>query len=40
MVKMYQMRLPQGRVLLQSTFEGVPQLEIELMIGHWKYLCL
>ena len=36
LVKMSRMRLPQGRVLLQSTFEGLPQLKIELMIAHWK----
>ncbi len=35
---MCQMRLPQGRVLLQSTFEGVPQLQIELMISCWKII--
>ena len=36
--KMSRMRLPQGRALLQSTFEGLRQLKIELMIAHWKYL--
>jgi hypothetical protein len=40
LVKMCQMRLPQGRVLLQSTFECLPQLQIELMIAHWKYICV
>ena len=28
LVKMSRMRLPQGRALLQSTFEGLPQLQI------------
>ena len=36
LVKMSRMRLPQGRVLLQSNFEGLPQLQIELMIARWK----
>ena len=40
LVKMCKMRLPQGRVLLQSTFEGLPQLQIELRIAHWKYICV
>lgn len=40
LVKMCQMMLPQGRVLLQSTFEGVPQLQSELMIAHWKAICV
>ena len=40
LVKMCQMRLPQGRVLLQSTFEGVSQLQNELMIAHWKAHCV
>ena len=40
LVKTCQMRLPQGRVLLQSTFECLPQPQIELMIAHWKYLCV
>ena len=40
LVKMCQMRLPQGRVLLQSTFECLPQLQIERMISNWKYLCV
>ena len=30
------MRLHERRVLLQSTFECLPQLQIELMIVHWK----
>ena len=40
LVKMSRMRLPQGRALLQSTFEGLPQLKIELMIAHWKGLSV
>ena len=40
LVKICQMRLPQGRVLLQSTFECLPQPQIELMIAHWKYICV
>ena len=40
LVKMCQMRLPQGRVLLQSIFEDVCQLQIDLMIAHWKYICV
>ena len=40
LVKMSRMRLPQGRVLLQSTFEGLPQLQIELMIAHWNDICV
>jgi len=36
LLKMCQMRLPQGRVLLQSTFECLPQPQIELMIAHCK----
>ena len=38
LVKMCQMRLPQGRVLLQSTFEDLPQLQIELILAHWKFI--
>ena len=38
LVKMIRMRLPQGRALLQPMFEGLPQLQIELMISHWKYI--
>jgi len=40
LVKMCLVRLPQGRVLLQSTFECLPQLQIELMIAHWKSLSV
>lgn len=40
LVKMCKMRLPKGRVLLKSTFEGLPQLKIELMIVHWKDICV
>ena len=40
LVKMSRMRLPQGRALLQSTFEGLPQLQLELMISHWKDICV
>ena len=40
LVKKCQMRLLQGRVLLQSTFECLPQPQIELMIAHWKALCV
>jgi len=40
LVKMSRMRLPQGRALLQSTFEGLPQLQIELMIAHWKFISV
>ena len=40
LVKMCQMRLPKGRVLLQSTFECLLQLQIELMIAHWKNICV
>ena len=40
LVKMCQMRLPKGRVLLQSTFECLPQLQIDLMVAHWKSLCV
>ena len=29
-----------SRVLLQSTFEGLTQHQIELMISHWKYVCV
>ena len=36
--KMCIMRLPKCRVLFQSTFRGLPQLQIELMIAHWKSL--
>ena len=39
LVKMSRMRLPQGRALLKSTFEGLPQLQMELMIAHWKGLA-
>ena len=38
--KMCKMRLPKWRVLLQSTFEGLTELPIELMIAHWKSLCV
>ena len=38
LVKMSRMRLPQGRVMLQPMFEGLNQLQIELMIAHWKYI--
>ena len=40
LVKMSRMRLPQGRVLLKSTLESLTQLQIELMIAHWKYICV
>ena len=40
LVKMSRMRLPQGRVTLQPMFEGLTQLQIELMIAHWKYVCV
>jgi len=36
LVKMCKMRLPKCRVLLYSTFEGLPQFQIDLMIAHWK----
>lgn len=31
---------PKCRVLLQSNFEGLLQLQIELMIAHWKPICV
>ena len=38
LVKMCRMRLQKCRGLWQSTIGGLPQLQIELMINHWKYL--
>ena len=40
LVKKCLMRLPQGRVMLQSTFKCLPQPPIEIMIAHWKDICV
>lgn len=38
LVKKCWMRVQQCKVLLQATFGGLPQLQSELMIAHWKSL--